>query len=179
MTTETANPAPAPLNHAGVRQRAAAREMSQRRRRVIVNVVFFVVATTAMLMLSLITRDSHAFKRSEAFAQDVAQHLNENFGDRPLPHDMPMPSNMSESLRESRRNAYVYRGQPLRREAILQDRPRAVCYPVYPLRLFLQPSGRHIILATPDGFEVLWLRERDVVNRAEELGIKLINPAGN
>jgi len=178
MATESVNPAPTQLNHAGVRQRAAVREMTQRRRRVIMNVVFFVLATAGMLMLSLITRDSHAFKRSEAFAQELTQYLNEHYSDRRLPTEMPMPGNMSEALRESLRDRLCYLGQKPRREAILKKTKRAVCYPVYPLRMYLRPDGRHIILATPDGFEYQWLPEAEIKQKADELGIVLIQSSG-
>lgn len=178
MTTESVHPAPTTMSHTGARQRAAVREMSQRRRRVWMNVVFFVVATAGMLALSLITRDSHAFKRSEAFAQELTQHLNENYSDRRLPSDMPMPGDMSAALRESWRSRYCYLGQKPRREAILKKTKRAVCYPVYPLRMYLRSGGRHVILATPDGFEYQWLSEAEIKQQADKLGIVLIKPPG-
>lgn len=165
--------------HISARHRAAQREVTQRRRRVLLNIAFFIIATCAMLLLSLITRDSQAHRRSESFSQQLAGVLNSDFRERPLPIEMPMPENMSESLRKATRNGYVYLGQSSRREAVLQNQPRVVAYPMSPLRMYLRTPGRHIVVATELGFESRWLNEEEVVEQADKLGIVLIEPQGN
>jgi hypothetical protein len=176
MTTESATPVSDTEEPSGARHRAAEREMRVRRRRVILNVIFFITATIAMLAVSLVTRDSQALKREETFSKQLVEWMNSNFRDRPLPIEMPMPLSISEELRTSFRNRYMYLGQKAREAALKRGRPQAVCYPLNPMRMFLSPNGRHVVMVTEDGFESVWFSEKELEARAEELGIVLIEP---
>ncbi|MBN2445370.1 MAG: hypothetical protein JXO22_01495 [Phycisphaerae bacterium] len=154
-----------------VDRRAAARTMQTRQRRIIRNLVTFAIAVTVMLMLSLAHRDSQAVRAYHDGLAHLPAALKDALAHGGLPANLPPPPGLSTDEVERWRDRLLYLRDNVKK---IGDHKRvAVVYMDHPLNLFLRADGRHLILYDGKEFERVWMTEREVRERKDELAIYL------
>ena len=155
-----------------VRQRALRRTIGERRRRIVRSVAVFVLVTAAIVVLVMARRDQEALAKSKRVFEFIQRSFQDKFVTAALPALLPMPTDETRDATLAMRDSICY--APAAKYQREPNRPQvAVCYHYKPLRLFLRPAGRHVVLFDGHDYSLVWMAETEVQQRAAELGIYL------
>jgi len=150
-----------------VTQRARVRTMLGRRRRFWRRVAVFAAVTVVMVLVTLVTRDRQHRREMKEQATMIAAGLQERYelrGHLPLrlPDLPPQDANLHERYYFNTR--YADQGKWRRRVG--------VCSLRQPLRFYVWPAGRTVVLFDGERFSAHWMSEPQFRAEAETLGFE-------
>ena len=153
-------------------RRAAARTRHTRRRRIIRDTVTFIIAVAVMVMLSMAHRDSQAVRASRDSLGHLTAELQEAYERGSLPAKLPTPNGLDSDEALAWRDRLIYLRGNIRKKGE-NHQLVAIVYADQPLSLFLRADGRHLIVFDGKKFERIWMTERELQQRKDELCIFL------
>ncbi|MDX2199833.1 MAG: hypothetical protein SF069_12795 [Phycisphaerae bacterium] len=150
------------------RQQATRQRVSAKQWRLLRGAVLFVISLAVVLLVSMYNRDTLEVQADEARMRFWQQRFTAIQAQNDLaPMVLPLPPGQAPSLLDG----FVYtRWFDL---VALNRGGTAVVYRREPLRFFLRPAGRHIVVFDGRKFRIEWVAERDFAERAGAYGIDL------
>lgn len=151
-----------------IAQRARAYTLSRRRRRLVWRIALFLAVTTAMTAVAVLNRDTTQLREERKIGQRIVDLLEAETAQRGSPPLM-FPSDPSLRLQRDRYYFNIfYAGQSAGKAQT------GVCCLKEPVRFFLRPDGRMVILYDGARFSSEWMSEREFVSRARDLGFRYL-----
>ncbi len=149
-----------------IAQRVRQRVARERRRRFARQVAFFVVVTAAMAFVIVVQRDTRTVREYYGRAREIARLLEQQWQQKAIPPGELVPADpqMRRMLARFRFNtSYAVHAGP--------QRTVGVYVFAEPVRLFVRPAGRPVVVFDGRHFEARWLDEDELQRQAQALGI--------
>jgi hypothetical protein len=152
---------PVPPTDAIVTQRAQLHTLLQRRRRLWRRIGILAAVTVAMVLVSLLNRDTQHLREQRKLGERVAAALQADYAARGGRRPLMFP--VDEALRGERSRYHFNMFYDGREKT-------GVCCLRKPVRLFVRAEGRTVILFDGEDFTASWIPESEFRAEAEQLG---------